>query len=472
MPRLVNEELSELNEKLKTYKEELSTAVYEQYKTALVLSNTNNLRGNTGDSLKNYINLVHINLTQKIINIASELTEAMNLMEQEFINYENNKSGIVGSGTLGDVKESVQDARNKFDDLHARSGSLLSKASEFIATTSLPVGMVNSSYSSVIRKVNDTKTGLEERDSKVSADLRSVKDRIESLKQQIYDITNGYHGDNGIDYSKVSNIQSEAWYSNEGKAAFNQMLEDDPFRNDAGHASVWEDQWVTGHNQDIFIAADASALSATGSTTVSDGNTRYEGNASALNGTTHGQLTEYATLDGSASILGANGHLEFGDDGLDLSGDVNLAKVEASGMIGNKIFNGHVNASADAFTANGSFVVKPPDDKGDYNYNIGGRVSGASAQVDAGITLLGADALSGEVEENSTGLKEKKSLLGADVSASIGFQAGAEAELSQSTVFESEYLDVEANTVKVDLSLVVGVKLSLSFPTVDLKWPW
>ena len=472
MPRLVNEELNELNEKLKTYKEELSTAVYEQYKTALVLSNTNNLRGNTGDSVKNYFNLVHINLTQKIINIASEITDAMKQMEQDFINFETSTNGIVGSGTLDDVKESVQEARNTFDALHARSGNLLSRASEFIATTSLPGDAVSTSYTNVISKVSDTKTGLEENDSKVSTDLRSVEERVESLKQQISDLTNSYRGSNGIDYSKVNNIQSEAWYSNENKAAFNQMLEDDPYRYDAGHASVWEDQWVTGQNEEIFMNADASFLNATGSSQLADGNNRYEGNVNVLSGSVHAQATEYVNVDGSASILGANGHLEFGDDGIDAGGSANVGKAEAGVVIGNDMFNGHVNASADVLTADGNFVIQPPDEKGDFKYNIGGKVSGASAQVDAGITLFGVDSLSGEVEDKSAGMEQKKSLLAVDASASIGFQAGADVELSNSTVFETKYVDVESTTINVDLSLVVGLKLGLTVPTLDVKWPW
>lgn len=108
MPRLVNDELTTLVEKLSTYKENLSTSVYEQYKTALVLSQTINLRGKAGDALKQYINVSHINLTQKIINVIAEITEVAEKMKNDFSNFETASNGIVGSGTLDNVRDQIK----------------------------------------------------------------------------------------------------------------------------------------------------------------------------------------------------------------------------------------------------------------------------------------------------------------------------------------------------------------------------
>ena len=146
MPRLVNDELTTLVEKLSTYKENLSTSVYEQYKTALVLSQTINLRGKAGDALKQYINVSHINLTQKIINVIAEITEVAEKMKNDFSNFETASNGIVGSGTLDNVRDQIKKTNDRFTEIDDTAVQLLYRASEFISTTSLGTSAVTGAY--------------------------------------------------------------------------------------------------------------------------------------------------------------------------------------------------------------------------------------------------------------------------------------------------------------------------------------
>lgn len=146
MSRLINEEISEMKEKMADYQDTISQVAYEQFKTATVLVNTLSLRGTTGDSFRTYMNLVHLNLTQKIINIAEEIRQAVDQMETIFLDFESHASGKVETDTLDRVTEKVQNSNNVFDALDGKSGNLLSRASKFIATTNLPSQTVQAGY--------------------------------------------------------------------------------------------------------------------------------------------------------------------------------------------------------------------------------------------------------------------------------------------------------------------------------------
>lgn len=470
MTKLVNEELQELSDKMSAYNEKLSKAVYDHYKKAMVLSETNNMRGETGDALKGYFQAVHLNLTQKIINVASEIATAAKNMQRDFLDFEKSPSGIVGTVALDDAKRTVTNSERSFDHLHARSAGLLSRASEFISTTPLPGGKVTNAYHDVITKVDKTKTDLHDHDSKVTSDLKTVEARVDALKRQISDITNHYHSQNDISLSKLNHLTAEDWYTNENKGAFKKMAEDDPFKYSAGSVALYEDQWVQGYNGDIFLTEDVSAFSASGTYTHEDGNYKLDGNASLFNATEHGQITKYLTADARETIGGGSGHLYVGKDGFDAGGNVEGAKLEGSMVLGTENFNGHVSGDVEALTANGNLTIKPPDDKGDYDYHVGLGGSYASAKGSVGLTILGVDDFSGSVKEGDH--KAEKSLLGVDASGSVGWQAGFDIQASGSTVYDNKYVKVKSNTLTVDAKFLLGATIKLHYPSIHVKFPW
>lgn len=264
LPRLVNDEINELVEKLQNYQEQLSTAVYEQFKRSLVLSKTHHLRGKTGNAFKQYMEIVHIHLAEKIINIVHELHESAQKLQADFLAYEKSEKGIVGSTTVENARQAVEAKYRVFGQLDVRSSQLLNRASEFISTISLPSSSVAASYEKVIQTIDETRMKLDEHDAAARQSLLKMKARVEQLFQQINDLMEKFRDKNGIIYSKINSIKDQEWYTVEKNGAIAQMLDDDPFVYNAGHASYADGQWVTGIDGDIFFAATGYAFGAEG----------------------------------------------------------------------------------------------------------------------------------------------------------------------------------------------------------------
>lgn len=472
MARLINEEISEMKEKMANYQDTVSQVAYEQFKTATVLANTLSLRGTTGDAFKSYMNLVHINLTQKIINIAQEIRQAVDQLETVFLEYESHASGKVETDTLDRVKEKIQNSNTAFDGLDARSSNLLSRASEFIATTSLPSSTVQAGYSSTIRQLDTFKNDLNQTDSRAVSDLQSVVERVETLKQQIADLSTVYRNQNGINYGKIGDITSEAWYSNENTAAFADMVEDDPFVSQTTRHAFYEDQWVAGMNGDVFASYDHAALFAEGSHKVEDGVTTFQGSAGIYQGNGRLQATEYLRADGTVSVGQVQGDFSYGNGGISANAEGHVAKIEGTAIIGTEDFNGHVSASAEALSGDAHFVIQPKDDNGEYKYHIGGGGALWRAEANAGVELFGIKDVSGSAKDYDADKSADVSLFGVDIAGSVGKQVSAEIEVSSTKAFETKVVDVHANRLKIDVSFGLGVKLDIQYPWLHWKWPW
>ncbi|MEJ8764809.1 T7SS effector LXG polymorphic toxin [Oceanobacillus sp. HCA-5259] len=471
MSRLINEEISEMKEKMADYQDTISQVAYEQFKTATVLANTLSLRGTTGDSFRTYMNLVHLNLTQKIINIAEEIRQAVDQMETIFLDFESHASGKVETDTLERVTEKVQNSNNVFDALDGKSGNLLSRASKFIATTNLPSQTVQAGYRDSIQQLNTFKQELSQTDSRAANDLSRLVERVETLKQQIADLSTVYRNQNGINYDKIGDITSEAWYSNENTAAFADMVEDDPFVSETTRHAFYEDQWVAGVNGDVFASYDHALFYADGSHKVENGVTTFQGGAGVYQGNGHAQVTDYLTADGTVSVGQVKGDVSYGN-GIALNAEGHAAKLEGTAMLGTENFNGHVSASAEALSGDAHFVIQPKDDNGEYKFHIGGGGALWKAEANAGIELFGVKDISSSAKDYKTDNSAQMSLFGVDIAGSVGKQVSAELEASSTKVFETKVVDVHADRLKIDLSFGLGVKLDLQYPTLNWKWPW
>ena len=479
MPRLVNDELTTLVEKLSTYKENLSTSVYEQYKTASVLSQTINLRGKAGNALKQYINVSHINLTQKIINVIAEITEVAEKMKNDFSNFETASNGIVGSGTLDNVRNQMKKTNDRFTEIDDTAGQLLYRASELISTTSLGTSDVTGAYTKIFDHVENTKTGLEETDSNLKGLLEELTSRVFELQTHIFELSEVFRDKNGIKYSKLNEIPNRDWYTVESNHAFQEMQEDDPFVYNAGHASVAEGQWVAGTSDTNYITTSGYVVGAEGEITQSGSffsNTNPytvdgQGEAAVLSANVQGEtLGGYGKLDGSGRVLGGDGNFHFGPDGVDAEGKVAVIEAEGTAMLGEDNFNGYVSGHAEALTAKGhARFTLPEDQDGDFKIGLGGKVDVASAGFETGISLFEVDSPGYSYDD---GTHEKVSMLGIEGGVNAGLQFGAGFDIKSDTVYSNDFLNVRANEIDVDLKILLGLKASVAVPTLQLKWPW
>ncbi|NMD71579.1 hypothetical protein HHO41_14850 [Bacillus sp. DNRA2] len=467
----MNDEINELVDNLKSYKEDLSKEVYGQYKASVVLSKTINLRGKTGDAFKNYISVVHLQLAQKIINIIGEIDKAANQMKKDFESYEKDDKGIVGSGTLTEVKETIQQSKSSFEKLDSKSDSLLCKASEFIATTKLPGNSVSDDYDAVTKNITKTKELLEETDAKVAKDLTQLVTRVNELKKQINTLYSKFRDDNGIKYSKVNNIKNNKWYTDEKKGLFGKMYKDDPFTYKAGSKALYEEQWVKGTSDEKYESTTVSAFQASGFTKKDEGNLELSGEAYTFSIDGHSQFNKYLKSDDSLHLLGGQGKTVLGKDGVELEGKLLVYGQEHSGVLGNDNFDGHINGQLEALSLDGNLAVILPDEKGDFKLALGGNIVGANAELGVGTKLFGIEELTVPVKDSSGKIVEK-SLLSLEVGGGIGPQIGAGVEFSSETVIEKDFFYVKSNTLLIDLGAGFKGNIDISVPTAGLKFPW
>src|SRR5699024_2803967 len=140
----------------------------------------------------------------------------------------------------------IDESESEFSELDSETGPVLDRAAEFIGVTNPQASNVESSYSEVRSKITDTQKGLTEHDEKLSADLEDIEERVAELMTQLKDLNDNFHGDNGLKYDKIGEIENQDWYKDEQTGAFAQKIEDDPFFHLAGSASVSESQVVLG----------------------------------------------------------------------------------------------------------------------------------------------------------------------------------------------------------------------------------
>ncbi|EAG9432507.1 hypothetical protein DB724_05375 [Listeria monocytogenes] len=403
MPRLVNEEIKDIKENVSTYNENLADAVYEHYKNIVVLSETINFKGAAADTVKNYMASVQSNIAEKIINVSDELLTAIVAVKDNFESFEGSGKGIVGDGTLKDVKKQTEDYKKLFTEATDGDSKILEEAAEFIATTKLNTENVISEFDNSAKKLQEYNDKLDEHDKTGLDKLVNVKERVNALAMQIDEVINNYRDTKGIIADKVENFTKEPWYSNEMNGAFNSMAEEDPFYYAAGDASLYEEQWVGG-TKDDYAQAYIRGIGATGSFKGDNGSVVANGefglasaNASKEykfmsleegNGT-FGEEENAISLEGNATILGGKGHFNLDSNGLDTGAKVQLAGVDGSLTIGKQDFNGFINGNASLGNA---------DAKVAFNNNeiaAEAHAAWARAEVEAGGTIGGTEISGG-----------------------------------------------------------------------------
>lgn len=475
MSRLVNAELDELVSQLSTYQTGIAEAVYDQYKRSTVLGKTINLKGETGDAMKRYMELVHVNLAQKVINVSAELLEAAKKIKEDFTTYESDAKGIVGTGTLDKETESLSDSKEVFDGLDKRGEGLVQRAAEFITTTQLTGETVRNTYQLADKNIKETKEKLLSTDEACTARMTPVIERINELLLEMREVSTYFKNKNGVIADNVEKIKDQSWYTLENRGAFDVMAEEDPFTYHAGHASVAEGQWVAGTSDKNYLSATGYVLGAQGMYLNEKGLTKAEGEFAAAKGTIKGEsLDGYLKLDGQGEVLSASGKGEWKDwTDFNASANAQVLKGKATAVAGTKEFNGYASAEVNALSADGIVAFKTQKNEDDnVHVALKGGVNGVNAKAKAGFTLFGMEEAGGAYKVEDGPEDKQKKRFGGSLAVSAGFQAGGGVEWKDTVVVKTDYANIRATSIAADLKLILGVEFDVTVPTVQLKWPW
>ena len=108
------------------------------------------------------------------------------------------------------------------------------------------------------------------------------------------------------------------------------------------------------------------------------------------------------------------------------------------------------------------------EDDGEFAIGLKGEATAAQAKATAGFDFL---SYSSDNDGSTFGEKEKKHLFGASASAKAGAGVSAGVWLESETAIEGNFVNVNAPSFSLDLSLIVA-SVDVTVPTLSFKWPW
>lgn len=461
MKRLENATIIENVKSITSVGETLEDIMYEQYKNAYILSKTNSYRGASATACKNYITNVTINILNGFFNVIQEMTETLSEVKETFLEYEEDKKGIVDTDTLETVEQNVSDVyKASFTKLMEEVDAVLQKAANYIPLTTVSDGDVESAYSSLETKITQINDDLLTTDTKLKNKLDTLLSHMTSLERMIDGVGQIIDAENHIDYDRVSDLMVSDSFYKEDTEVLADIMEEDPFSYYADGGSGWEQQWAAGAHQDVYAYAGVSAWTGQYASMYDDG--KYGGSASGsfFQGDAGAQCTDYLRIVGMASLVHGEGKINAGLSpaytGFSANGKASLLNVNGKATLGTEDFNGFVKGDATLFGASGYAKLEIEDD-GNFAVGLGGNVTAASAKATLGLSFLG-------VSDKDSATGEATSLFGITIAPEATYGTGADFLIETDTVIDGDDGDIRTLHVKLGGKLGLGLTADVTLP--------
>ena len=467
MKKLDNAVLLKNVKSIETVDQSFKEEIYEVIKKIIVLVNSNNFRGSGAESAKQYLSDVTTNIYVGCINIAEEMTEAINDYSQSFLDFENNKRGIISSDALDYSKKTTNNPHKKnYESLMDIVDGHLGIAAKYVRTKDVKRSLVTDSFIATCDELDTIYDDFDTADKNAIDVLADIKAHVSSLIKMADSLKTVVSAKGNVEYSKVHGITSNDSFIKEDLSRYEQMQRDDPFSYYAGTANVWEKRGGRGVLEDVYVEGGAEFLTASGSVRRSKRAILTEGRADFFRADGSFQATKYLNGDGYVSVVGAEGKAEIGLGhdiyGVNLEGEAAVFRANGKVKLGPEKCNAYVDAEAKVLSAEGyaKAYYKPGDE---LEIGLGGDLTAASASVS-----VGNDLLSARVKDDKGGEKEETLLsFRATAEASAGVSGGA--KLGMKEVVDTKYLDVHVVSFKAKAVFGIGGSIDIKFPIV---WFW
>lgn len=463
MPRLVNDELTQMLSDIKKAEQTASDALYSQFKAMTKIVGTDSFEGSGADAYKQYVSNVDINYLNSFLNLIKETTTAITEIKDSFTSFESDSSGIVGSGTLGDTKDVLTTKKSAFADLITDIETVNSQAEEYIAVKKINSSDVESDYDNIVKSVETIKRDLSTTNDTALSKADSLHQRIQELKNCVDKISTGYHSNGRIDYKKAKQIPKEKWYTVEEPVALAEVSLNDPYAYEIFGDVGAQSQWAVGLNSDIYLSVYAKAHEYKLRMEKGDFYRGVDGEYTGASLGVYGQVTDFAKGKGNVSLINTSfkGRVGLNKDykGASLKGDISLAKADGSLVLGTDNFNGYVEGNAELLSASGHAEFEFENDR--FAIGLGGKASGANVSYAGGVSFLEYDK--GDGRGNLFGIQGGPKL---DAGVSANFSLSGEKAMSFGPV------DINAVNLKLGGSLGLGFDLDLTLPIPTLNFGW
>lgn len=470
--KLDNRSLDSMAEAISSYEETAQDVFYTFYKAAYILSASSHYRGQSADAFKAYMTNGPVNVVTELLDITSDLSMIAKTVKETFLQVEPNSNGRIGQAELVNVQQGSDKHAASLEDYKGEINATLNQAAEYISPVGLNYSDITAAYQQVDATIDTIDTNLATADQSAKAFADELYERISKLKLMISNLRSSCYAGGSFNEEGASGLASREWYVTAANTTLALKLEEDPFSYEAGEVTLTEDQWVAGLCQDVYAYAGYSLLARGWEYGAQDGTVYANGYFSAIQGDARAQFTEFAVAEGQARVGYVEGDVKAGwsDEyvGAHAEGSIGVAQAEGKIRIGPEEFGGFISGAADFCTAEGAAAFELEDD-GEFAIGLKGEATAAQAKATAGFDFL---SYSSDNDGSTFGEKEKKRLFGASASAKAGAGVSAGAWLESETAIEGNFVNVNATSFSLDLSLIVGFEVDVTVPTLSFKWPW
>lgn len=453
-----------------TYESTVQDALYEQYKAAYKISKTNYMRGDAADSFKNYFTQGTINMIQGILDISSEMTMMLQLITEVFYQFESQSNGQIRESALDSIGSSLAGYKTTYDGMTTELVNALSAASQYITITPVDFDDVDDSYGTISSKIQSIRDDLYSMDDFSLTSAEELLARINAMKEQLTKTMGLCYKDGNFIPASAETLSKQSWYKQQTNATLVLLLAEDPFEYEAGAVSISEDQWAAGLCSDIYAYAGYSIISGSYEAGIEDNTAFMKARGSILNLNGYAQITDYAKLQGEAKVGYGEADLKAGAGdgyfGVHAEVEGGLIKVNGSFVVGSEEFNVYIKGDAKVCCADGKVAFEFEDD-GEFAIGVDASATLASASVEFGTSYL-----SYEVDTGTATERKKDSLFKLKVGAKADAGGSFALYADSKTAIETDYININATSVKIDASFLIGAEIDVTFPTPYFKWPW
>lgn len=422
MSKLSNSDVSQLDQNVDEYRGQVIDAAYDYYQKVSAFIVSNAIRGTTGDMVMSYYDQVHLYLINRIMNVASELSEASSQAKDIFFAYESTRDGLVDRQYVEEKRVEVDRVQTDFESHETRLKQVESEILGIAGVSPTNTSAVTSQFGETNRVMNEIKEQLQQADDDLYNQLSGIEQRVNDLKSAITEIDSSYRTDQGFSVTKIDHIRQEEWYTEESADVFTEKYVESPYEvgQDTYQSYVTEIGYVT----DIGTSVSGLTANEAGYEYEIDGTTM---NASAdytgLEARTEFEST-YLNSSGKAEVGYATVAVEASETGFNAEGNVGVAQAQSSLVAGSESFNVKADAEAGFLTAEGDARANTG------GVGLSGMASLGHVEAKGGFTVFD---------------------IGVELGVSAGGQVGGGFELSW-------------DKVEIDLRAVVGGTLTIDLP--------
>lgn len=466
---LNNASVIDIYDQTEAHKTTAQEAFYSQYKTTFKLSKSNYFRGSAADAFKAYLTNVTINIISGFLDLTADFSMISQLMAESFFQYEDTHDGCVEEGVLDYIIENLKSKQSVFEGIKYEIDSAVAEASQYISTTNPKLTKVDQGYSQLNKSLKTIRNNLYDVDDEVLGAVNDLYNRIEGLNKLINNMKSYcYDSDGKIISGNLKSINSQGWFKEAGNVTLYLLLQEDPFEYAAGEVTLSEDQWAAGLCSDVYAYAGYKFLTASGEAGIEDGTAFAKGKAAVLTANGYAQFTDYLNAQANVNVMYAEGEAKAGisDEyvGFKVSAEAGVFQADGSVVLGSDELNAFVKGEVKLLCADGKVAFEFEDD-GEFAIGFDASATAASASVKGGTTILGYKS-----KDTATG--ETETLLGFKVGAKASAGGSAAMWAESKTAIETDYVNINATTIKIDAAALIGVDMTVTVPTLWFKWPF